>query len=78
MVVHILLGGVTLCGVTEVPKDWPKGDRWVSVQDAGEGNCVPCFESLVKNQENIARILREDVSEAVEAARTKMASLSAS
>jgi hypothetical protein len=41
--VHILYHGRPLCGFsTEVPKDWPDGETWVSRQEKNEATCVEC------------------------------------
>jgi hypothetical protein len=34
MTVHILYEGLPLCGFsTTVPRDWPEGHRWVTIED---------------------------------------------
>ena len=47
LIVHVLHHGVTLCSMPGVPRDWPAGNRFVTVAEARAGaahniNCEPC------------------------------------
>lgn len=50
MIIHVLRGGLSLCGFsTEVPAKWPGEDRWVSIDDAenfGAVSCPGCLRRL--------------------------------
>lgn len=47
-IVHILHGGLPLCGFSEgaTPHDWPGGHRWVSKTEAG-ATCPSCKHKLM-------------------------------
>lgn len=43
--VHILSRGLPRCRFsTKVPRDWPKGHKWVSDADADQATCQACLE----------------------------------
>ena len=47
--IHVMQAGVTLCGISEVPANWPAGWKWVSVAQKelhGEVNCPGCLKGL--------------------------------
>lgn len=47
--VHVLHGGVALCGLPGVPAEWPLGHRWTRVESAeAEANCGGCLACLAK------------------------------
>ena len=42
---HVLWGGNVLCEdqrLRGVPRDWPEGQRWISLQDVADGVTAPC------------------------------------
>jgi len=44
-VVHILHQGFALCQHTNllgVPRDWPKGHKWVELHEADQATCADC------------------------------------
>lgn len=43
-VVHVMQAGVTLCGITEIPANWPS--NWVSVAQKEFHSQVTCPECL--------------------------------
>jgi hypothetical protein len=48
-VVHVMQAGVTLCGITEIPANWPSNWKWVSVAQKefhGQVNCPECLKGL--------------------------------
>lgn len=43
--VHILLHGYPLCDGTSklgIPHDWPKGHKWVTVDESDDATCIDC------------------------------------
>jgi len=40
IVLHVLEGGRARCGLPGVPRDWPRGHRWVRTRDAA--TCPGC------------------------------------
>lgn len=47
--VHIMQGGVTLCGITDIPNTWPKGWKWMSIGQKDthhEVTCLKCKDLL--------------------------------
>ncbi len=55
MVVHILQYGRSLCGLPGVPRDWPEGHQWVSIQDecvADDATCRKCIKRMLHPKEN--------------------------
>lgn len=46
MTVHILARGLPRCRFsTDVPRDWPKGHKWVSDADADQATCQACLDA---------------------------------
>jgi uncharacterized Zn-finger protein len=45
-IVHILDQGVTLCGMKEPPKNWPKGHVWLALGGAKDATCVGCKKNM--------------------------------
>jgi len=52
---HVLWGGKVLCAdlrLRGVPRDWPTGQRWISLADVAEGakappdRCTPCWDRV--------------------------------
>lgn len=41
-VIHVLDGGVSICGMPGLPKDWPEGHRWVRINEAHMASCEVC------------------------------------
>jgi hypothetical protein len=52
--VHILKTGLPLCGFSKlVPREWPTGHYWVSIQDPARFrrvNCTGCQEAIKKEK----------------------------
>jgi len=44
--VHLLIGGRTICGMTDLPKDWEEGVYWVAIDDRGHATCPQCRTGL--------------------------------
>jgi len=47
--VHVMQAGVTLCGISDVPAEWPKTWKWVSVAQTdlhGQVNCPGCLKEV--------------------------------
>lgn len=42
VMVHVLFHGVSLCNLPGVPRDWPRGHRWVTVACHDEATCSTC------------------------------------
>jgi hypothetical protein len=47
-VVHVLTHGVALCGFDagRVPRDWPPGHAWVSIEAQARASCNDCLQVL--------------------------------
>jgi len=48
-VVHILFGGLALCGLAGFPGEWPPGNRWVGLNDPRHlqlANCPGCLDKV--------------------------------
>ena len=53
MEVHALLYGFPLCNFSnKVPKDWPPGNQWVSVDQIENITCQICKEKAKEIKEN--------------------------
>ena len=57
--VHILHYGVTLCGITSLPKDWADGDRWIGKLEHQIGrwhaDCPECLRKLSLEEQELKR-----------------------
>jgi hypothetical protein len=46
--VHILIGGLALCGKPGVPAQWGDGDKWTSWEVRAEATCDECLSAAWK------------------------------
>ena len=62
---HVLWGGKVLCAdlrLRSVPRDWPAGQRWISLADVADGvktppdRCGPCWNKAPGLVDGIRRI----------------------
>ena len=43
-IVHLLVSGRAMCGLTGAPNTWPENHYWVSLEDMHEVNCQECLQ----------------------------------
>lgn len=42
MIIHVLLYGLTFCGMHTAPVTWPLGHFWVGVSEKDKATCPGC------------------------------------
>lgn len=49
--IHLLRGGLALCGLPGMPRDWPLGHRWTSFRSPEDATCSACVGALAESSE---------------------------
>jgi len=68
--IHVLHAGLPLCGFTRlVPRDWPPGHLFVTIEKAGAATCSKCDRlaaELVEERRELKRETNDDERQQVE------------